>query len=238
MFRFLLMIIPLAIHTFIDYIIIGLYTRKNPYGEMNNRLMRNWCKLILNMCGIKLISEGLEHVITDHSCIILANHQSAFDIPVIGFLINATVRFMAKKEIFQIPILGSAMKGAGIFIVDRQNRTQAIESIKKAIQLLQQNTIAIVGFPEGTRTPDGQVHDFKKGLFMMALDSGVPILPVSISGADKRAKKKSINIRPGPIKVVVHPPVDVTRYGNANRDQLIKDVRDIIISQVDPNFGG
>ncbi len=236
MFRTLLVLLVLIPHTVLYYLLI-IIRRPKPYTPFMNYLMGSWCRTILRAAGVKVEISGLQNLDTSRSFLLLANHQSAFDIPVLGGYIPATVRFMSKKEVFKVPLLGRAMKFAGIISIDRENRVNAIRSIKNALEITRNNSIGLIGFPEGTRSLDGKVKTFKKGLFMMAIDGNLPIIPVSISGAHNILKKKSIIIHSGKVKLHIHPPVDTSSYSYDNRDELVEKVRQIIISKVSTENG-
>lgn len=237
MWRYFVLLAVLIPRTIYSYFVILLFNRDDPYSERINSMMRKWCRMILEVSGVKVQVKGEENIIHDSSFVLMSNHQSAFDIPVLGAMIPATVRYMSKKENFKIPFLGGAMKRAGIVSIDRQRRSSAFSSIKEAIKILQNNKFGVIGFPEGTRTLDGEVKRFKKGLFMMAIDGRLPIIPVSISGAFAILKKESFHIKPGIIKLTIHPAIDIKKYSHDNRDELVNDVKKIIESAVDAKMG-
>tara|TARA_Y100000310_G_scaffold63762_1_gene59208 strand:- start:5785 stop:6438 length:654 start_codon:yes stop_codon:yes gene_type:complete len=139
-----------------------------------------WSPFILWVCGVKLKVKGLENVNPEHSYVLVSNHQSYLDIPVLFRAITVNLYFVAKKELKKIPFLGWYMMATGMIFIDRTNRNKAILSLKKAARLIQ-NGKSVIMFPEGTRSKDGYLADFKKGPFMLARQADVNVLPVGIS---------------------------------------------------------
>lgn len=237
MIRVVLVAIGLIPLTLLYWIIIFFFSRWWPYSRFNNMLIRTWASFILWASGVKVQVENLHYVKENLPSIIVGNHQSHFDVAALASILPVPVRFLAKKELFKIPFFGSGMKGIGIIPVDRQNRAKAVESINRAEKIIRKHKLAIVAFPEGTRSIDGNIQRFKKGPFIMAINTQLPIIPVSISGSRFILQKGTLRIRPGKIKVIFHPPVSTTGLTLDDRDTLIKKVRDIIISGYDQNYG-
>lgn len=227
-------IIPLTLFYWFLIFMIG---RWKPYGNFNNFLMRSWAGFILKASGVKVRVENLEVVKENVPALILGNHQGNYDVAVLANVLPVTVRFLAKKELFRIPFFGSGMRGAGIIPVDRQNRTKAIESIEKAQQLIIQHKLGIVAFPEGTRSADGVIKPFKKGLFILAIKAQIPIIPFSISGTRFIMRKGQIKIYSGPVKLVFHEPIPTKGLTLEDRDELMEKVRQVIIEGYDHSYG-
>ncbi|MFW6201263.1 MAG: lysophospholipid acyltransferase family protein, partial [Gemmatimonadota bacterium] len=137
-------------------------------------------------------------------------------------------RFIAKKELARIPIFGHAWIAAGHISVDRSNRAAAIESLQRAGRLVREDNSSVVIYPEGTRSPTGRMLPFKKGAFMLALHTGIEIVPVAVSGTRAILAKGEWRVRPGPIHVRFGEPVRPQDYGMERREQLIRTVRDRI----------
>jgi len=191
-----------------------------------------WGRSIIWFSRVRLESEGNEHLDLDHPKILMANHQSQFDIWAILAQVPRKIRFVAKKELCRVPVLGQALKGGGHVIVDRKNRRQAFASYDKAAEKIRAGTSIII-FAEGTRSPDGRLLPFKKGGFMLALSAGVPIIPVSIVGGSQIMPAQSWRIRPGTMRLVFHEPIDPRLYSVKTRDKLMAAVRDAIASSLD-----
>lgn len=204
----------------------GFFSRT---GNSVHRVAQLWGKGILWISGIRAEILGLEQIDPRHSYIYMSNHQSNFDIPVLLSKLNVQFRWLAKAELFKIPVFGQAMRGAGYISIDRADRKSAFESLARAARLIRQGTSVLV-FPEGTRSPSGRLLPFKKGGFVMAVDAGVPIVPVVIQGSYAIMSKKSYLIRRRPVRVIVGPPVETSGYTRETKDELMQRVRTIMSS--------
>ncbi len=193
---------------------------------------RLWAGSLLFVSAIRTRTHGMHHVKSGQNYIIMANHQSALDIPLLFVSLPLQIRMMAKKSLFRIPIFGWALQLGGYIKIDRTNREQAISSMSAAAERITREGVSVVIFPEGTRSSDATLLDFKKGGFMFALQTGLPILPVSINGTGVLAPKGAKVIHPGSIETCIHPPVNTKAYGIENRDQLITAVRQSIQSGI------
>lgn len=172
---------------------------------------------------------GKERADSTQSYIIMSNHQSHFDVLAFYGHWWRQFRWVMKEELRKVPGLGAGCEAVGHIFVDRSDKAKAVESLKRAQEQLEPGT-SIMIFPEGNRSLDGRLSPFKKGGFMMALDMGLPILPVSISGSRKVLPGKTLNLYPGTIRITVHEPIDPMRYGMERRDELMADVRAAIAS--------
>jgi 1-acyl-sn-glycerol-3-phosphate acyltransferase len=151
----------------------------------------------------------------------MSNHQSLLDIPVLAVSVPGSVRFVAKKELFRVPVWGPAMRAARIISIDRQNRRSAIDSLRDAAQVLREG-IHIWIAPEGTRSLDGKIGPLKKGGFMLALDTGTPILPMTISGTRHVRRPHDTQIVKGVhVDVFFGQPISVD---GRSRDDLVSEV--------------
>jgi 1-acyl-sn-glycerol-3-phosphate acyltransferase len=180
-------------------------------------------KVMLWLGGARLRIDGLENI-PPGVCIFVANHTSNSDAPAAVIAIPRRVSLLAKKEVFKIPLLASALRVADIVPVDRSDRDSAVASVDEAIRRLKAGTSFLV-YPEGTRSSDGRLLPFKKGSFVMAIQAGVPIVPMSISGAQKIMRKGEWAIHPGEIHIRFHPPVDSSAYSLEQRGELMAQVQ-------------
>jgi 1-acyl-sn-glycerol-3-phosphate acyltransferase len=155
-----------------------------------------------------------------------SNHESALDIWALVATLPRIVRFVAKRELFRIPIFGWYLALGGHICVDRGNRVQAVASLRRAGAAVRAGTSLIV-FPEGTRSTDGRIHPFKKGPFVLAMEAAVPVVPVAISGSGRITPKKAIAVHPGTIRIAIGEPVDPRHFGD--KDGLLREVRRRII---------
>jgi 1-acyl-sn-glycerol-3-phosphate acyltransferase len=205
-------------------IIVSFFSRT---GNPVHIIARIWSKSILFVSGIKVDVEGLANIDPAKSYIYMSNHRSNFDIPVLLGCLPIQFRWLAKAELFKIPIFGRAMQGAGYVKIDRFNRESAFKSIDEVAAKMK-NGVSVMIFPEGTRSEDGNIKPFKKGGFIMAVDSGVPIVPVIVRGTRSIMVKDRWRIKPGNVTLSIKKPIDTTGYTRDNKDDLIKTVRSVI----------
>lgn len=215
-------------------IFISLFSRT---GNLPHIIGRFWGKSILWVSGIKVNVKGLSNLDFPGPCVFMCNHQSNFDILVLFAELPAQFRWIAKAELFKIPLFGSAMRGAGYVSIDRKNRASAIKSITVAAEKIR-NGVCVMIFPEGTRSPDGKIGNFKKGGFYLARDAGVPIVPVVINGTWSIMSKDSLKITPGNVQLSILPPIDTSVYADDNRDEFISNVKNIICNAFESNEPG
>jgi 1-acyl-sn-glycerol-3-phosphate acyltransferase len=187
-----------------------------------------WATTLLKLSGVRVDVEGVENVLTDRPQIFMSNHQSDFDILIVLAHIPGQFRWIAKKELFKIPVFGKAMRNAGYIEIDRQHRENAMKSLEEAGQKIRDGK-SVVTFPEGTRSKDGTIKAFKQGMFYLAIQSGVPIIPISIVGAHEIMPRRSLSIKPGRIKMIIDRPVAASSYSIETRAELIDKIRGIIV---------
>lgn len=168
--------------------------------------------------------------------IYMMNHQSMLDIVVAFVAIPRNFRFIAKKSLKPIPFLGWYMSATGMVFIDRKNRQAAVRSLDEACQSIRSG-ISILVYPEGTRSRDGHILPFKKGPFMMAIQAGVPIVPVAIEGGSRILGPDSARLYPGTVHCKLGEPIPTAGLGFADRDALMKRVRDALID-LQASIGG
>jgi 1-acyl-sn-glycerol-3-phosphate acyltransferase len=205
-------------------IIISFFSRT---GNSVHLIARIWGRGILFVSRIKVSVQGLANVDPSRSYIYMSNHQSNFDIPVLLAHLPIQFRWLAKAELFKIPIFSRAMRGAGYVRIDRFNRESAIESLKQAAAKMKDG-VSVMIFPEGTRSRDGNIRPFKKGGFVMAVDTGIPIVPVILQGTWPIMAKSSWRINTGEVSLLIEKPIDTTGYTRETKDELIETVRSVI----------
>jgi 1-acyl-sn-glycerol-3-phosphate acyltransferase len=205
-------------------IVTSFFTRT---GNPVHRVAGIWARSILFASRIKVTVNGLANIDPTQSYVYMSNHQSNFDIPVLLAYLPVQFRWLAKAELFNIPIFGRAMRGAGYVKIDRFNRESAFESINEAAAKMK-NGVSVMIFPEGTRSLDGKIRSFKKGGFVMAVDAGVPIVPIVLKGTWTIMEKSSLKINTGEVSLNIEPPIATTDYTRENKDDLIKSVRAVI----------
>jgi 1-acyl-sn-glycerol-3-phosphate acyltransferase len=179
------------------------------------------------IAGARVKIVGLDKIDQSRTYIFMSNHVSNIDPPILCPLIPRRTSILAKKEIWAIPILGKALDLAEIVPVERENRDAAIQSVRRAGEVMQHG-INVTLFPEGTRSRDGRLLPFKKGPFYLAASAGFPIVPITILGTYEMMPKGSMIVRPGTATLVFHPPIDPEQY--SSREELTQAVRDVINS--------
>ena len=186
-----------------------------------------WARCILFGSRIKVRIRGLSNIESSQSYIFMLNHQSFYDIPVILGCLPVQFRWLAKHELFKIPLFGIAMRRAGYISINRTDRRSAFQSLKIAALIIRSG-VPVVIFPEGTRSPDGRILPFKKGGFVLAIQSQVPIVPVIIQGTSAILTKKQIKITPGEVSIQVCAPIPTTDYTTKTKEILMERVKTVI----------
>lgn len=187
---------------------------------------RGWSRWILWGAGAEVRVEGLEHIDIETAQILAGNHQSWFDVPAVAAFVPKSFHFVAKKELERVFIFGRAWKSAGHISVDRSDRESAVRSLEVAGRQLRREGSAVVIFPEGTRAADDELQAFKKGAFMLALHTGVPIVPFGVAGSRRIMPKGRWRVRKGPIIVHFGEPIPTAGLKPDDRDALVGRVRD------------
>jgi len=230
MLHYYLVLLLLVPWTAVGIVLVILGKLVNPSGRVAHRLGRIWSWGILLASRVKLEIEGLENIDLQSQYIFVSNHTSAFDIPAIYWGVPNKLGMLAKKQLSYIPFFGWAMWAAGHFFVDRKNHKKAISVMQQVARLLSQRPDhSLVIFAEGTRSRDGQLQTFKKGAFILSMDTGIPIVPIVLNGAFQAKSKQSHAIHPTTIRLSVFPPVDPAGYRAETRDQFLEDVRALFV---------
>jgi 1-acyl-sn-glycerol-3-phosphate acyltransferase len=210
--------------------IAGLVTKEG----CDVRLDR-WSANIVRNAGIRLHVTGEEHMLPHETYLVMSNHQSLYDIPVLFQVAGPNIRMITKEELFRVPIFGKALAAGGFISIDRSNRRAAIRSLDRARALLASGTHVWIA-PEGTRSKTGKLLPFKKGAFYLALEAGLPILPVTVSGTRDALPAKGLRSQSGAdVRVTIHAKIDPRPYaarGKEGRDALMEDARHIIESSL------
>jgi 1-acyl-sn-glycerol-3-phosphate acyltransferase len=186
---------------------------------------RFWSRVLLFLAGVRVEMDGMESVDWSRPTVVVANHQSWFDVFALAAYLPARYRFVAKQELARIPIFGKAWRSCGHIAVNRSDRSQAVASIEEAGTEIRDRRLAVIFFPEGTRSPDGRLQEFKKGAFVLAIQTGVPVVPLGISGSHAVMPKGSFRIRSGTIRIRVGEPIPVSGLSMSERDGLLREGR-------------
>ena len=172
---------------------------------------RIWARIMLASVGARVRFHDRQRANEHTPCIFIANHQSMIDIRVMLVLIPASTRFVAKQELFRIPVFGWVLSASGCIPIDRLSRADAIRSLGLAADRIRDGR-SVVLYPEGTRSLDGRLRPFKKGAFHLALQAGVPIVPVAITGSFDVLPPRTLRVNPGEVHVYLEPIVDVAPF--------------------------
>jgi 1-acyl-sn-glycerol-3-phosphate acyltransferase len=195
------------------------------------RVARVWGRSILAVSGVRVRVLGRERIDSTAGFIFMANHQSNYDIPVLLGHLPAPFLWLAKAELFRIPIFGRAMRGAGYIPIERSNRQAAIETLRQAAGIVRQGGSVVI-FPEGTRSMDGTLKPFKKGGFIMAIEAGAAIVPVALRGTFDIMPKRRLLIRPRDVTLLIGAPIATTGYSLHTKEMLMDAVRNALQRQL------
>lgn len=194
-----------------------------------NIIAVTWARLCCAIVPLKVVIKGTDNYNKAKSYVIVANHQSMADIPVIHGFLGLYIKWIMKKELEQIPIFGSACRQMGCIYVDRTNHGAALEAIETAKSKLSRKA-SVLFFAEGTRSRDGKVMPFKKGAFNFACETDTPILPITIKNSFQVLPSDSLDLTPGTIEIIVHPSVNFLTHHRDNLDERIENIRKTIAS--------
>lgn len=200
---------------------------KHRPGGVYDESCRRWTRHVLRWSGIEVHTKGLHNIPTDKPVVFVANHQSFFDILTLGATIPGTFRFVAKRELRKIPIMGGALKAAGHIYIDRQRRQSAFGSYQKAAEIVKSGISAMV-FGEGTRSRTGNLLPFKKGPFVLAIAAQVPVLPVYCAHTFGILPKGGWRIHPQPVTLYFGEPISTAGMDYEDRKNLLKQTQRVI----------
>jgi 1-acyl-sn-glycerol-3-phosphate acyltransferase len=208
--------------------------------EKCDERLTHWSASVVENARIELEVHGKEHL-DGSTFLVMSNHQSLYDIPVLFHVIGANLRMITKKELFSVPIFGKALDVGGFISIDRSDRASAIESLRVAKRTLASGTHVWIS-PEGTRSKTGHLLPFKKGGFHLALEGDMRILPVTLAGTRDVLRAKGVRSTPGQrVVVTFHAPIDPAPYkakkGKGGREALMADVRATLASALPGEAG-
>jgi len=183
------------------------------------------------MCRIKIIVHGKERILPGQAYLFLSNHQSNCDGPILFYATRRNLRAIVKKEIMRIPLLAQVFKQANFISVDRTDPLKARASIERAAQLLKAGS-SFFAFPEGTRSRDGRLGEFKKGVFVLAIKAGVFVMPVSIRNSRAIQPPGHYGIKPGSVELIFHDPIATKHMRLEDRDRLLGLTREAIAGEL------
>ncbi len=198
-------------------------------GRLAHGCARTWAWLILVTTGVRTSVRGVEQVDRSAPYVFVSNHQSIYDIPVLFVSLPLQLRIIAKASLGRFPVLGWHLRWTGHLLVDRARA--GVGALKQVARMMRRGHSLIV-FPEGTRSRDGRVGRFRRGLFLLAIEAGLPVVPVAVSGTRHVMRKGMLTTRPGHVALVVHPPLPTDRLTRGDAGALAERVRRVIAAAV------
>jgi 1-acyl-sn-glycerol-3-phosphate acyltransferase len=230
LFRTVFFLIPaIAVYTIVLgalSLVSSLFSRN---GRFAHHCARAWAWLILATTGVDVQIRGLERVPRGKPYLFVSNHQSIYDIPVLFWYLPFQLRIIAKDSLGRFPVLGWHLARTGHVLVQRQNPGSTV--FRKVSALMRAGHSLIV-FPEGTRSKDGAVGKFRGGIFLLAIEAGLPIVPVAIDGTRFVMRKGGLTTCPGSVTVEVFDPIDTSKFDTESARMLAEQARQIISAHV------
>jgi len=227
LYKWLVVIPTLLLSTFILGSLITIFSIAGFADFASRVLATTWARLNALVTLMSIDIEGQNHIQPGQSYVIVANHQSLLDIYVLYGYLGLDVKWVMKKELRSVPVLGMACEAMGHIIVDRSNTEAALESINLARDRIRDG-MCVIFFPEGTRSRDGSLLPFKKGAFRLAMDLGIPILPVSIHETNKILPSDTLDWLPGKATLRIHAPITTTGKTSLDVTQLSEQAFNVI----------
>ena len=217
--------------TFVNAIAAILVIPFDRKGHAYHGVGRCWSKGLVIICGIDLVVRGKESIPSDAHYIYVSNHASLLDIPVLTAGIPDQIRIVYKKELEKIPLLGWGLKWGSYIGINRGNSVEARKSLDEAIEKIRKGASVLL-YAEGTRTVDGRLQPFKRGAFNLAVEAGVPVVPVTLNGTYRLLPKRSLAIHPGHAEIILGEPIRPEEdRGKDAEIRLMNKVHEIIAKQ-------
>jgi 1-acyl-sn-glycerol-3-phosphate acyltransferase len=211
-------------------VVAGLFRVRNRVGGVYDWAGTDWARDILRAARTPVVAEGLENIPRDRPVIYASNHSSMFDIWALFATLPGSLRFVAKQELFKIPLLSRAMRAVGHIPIDRAAHKKAFAAYDEAARMIQRGTSSIVVFPEGTRSRTGELLPFKNAPFGLAIAAQVPVVPVYVHHTFEILPKGAWRLRPRPIQLLVAPPISTTGLRPEDRERLRDEVRAAMVA--------
>jgi 1-acyl-sn-glycerol-3-phosphate acyltransferase len=203
-------------------------------GRALETLLKAGCRAILFSSGVRIRVSGRENLVPGRQYIAMMNHVNIFDPFVFQAAFLPALRGVEEESHFRWPVYGSTIRRLGMFPISRKDTARAVETLRQATAWVRERPDISFGImPEGTRTRDGRLGPFKRGGFLMAIDTGLDILPVVQEGAFEVSRKGSLLVRPGRVEVTIEPAVPTAGYSKDNIDELIERVRRVFLERLE-----
>jgi 1-acyl-sn-glycerol-3-phosphate acyltransferase len=199
-------------------------------GRKQIAVARVWARSLLWVSGVRVKIEGLERIAPDGSYVFVSNHLSYMDTPVVLANIPVQFRFLAKRGLFQIPLLGTHLARAGHIPVPRDNARAAVKTMTTAAQVIRERSISLLVFPEGGRSHGGELAAFKEGAAYIAIRAGVPLVPIALKGTREVLPFGSGQVRSGSVTMRIGEPILTAQAHLRDRERITSELRERIVS--------
>jgi 1-acyl-sn-glycerol-3-phosphate acyltransferase len=228
--RTVFFLIPvIAVYTIVLGTVSLVSTLVDRRGHAAHRAARLWSRLIVSTTGVRIDLAGAPRPAEDESCIFVANHASIYDIPILFTVLPHQLRIMAKATLAYVPFIGWHLRRAGHVLV---NRTNPGAGIYKRMRRMTEQGASLIVFPEGSRSDDGLVGPFKPGIFLLAIESGLPVVPISVIGSRVVMPRGRLMVRPARVRVILHPAIATAGLAKTEARALAERARGIVVSGV------
>nr|WP_320010495.1 lysophospholipid acyltransferase family protein [uncultured Desulfobulbus sp.] len=194
---------------------------------------RLWGRALCGLAGVRVRVEGMENIDPQKTYIFAGNHVSQYDIFSFQGYFPHDFRWIAKKELFEIPVFGQAMHRVGYIAIDRSHGRQALKSLDRAAQRIAAGSSVLI-FPEGTRSPDGHLKEFKAGAVLLAIKAGVPIVPLGFNGSYEVLPKGKLLPRPGEIVIRLGQPIVTDQFKSSDKQMLAGELQQSVAALLEP----
>lgn len=208
------------------YLIVLLKIR--PKTPQARHILKFWGRTFLFLTGTKVVAEGIDRIDPNGSYVFTGNHISNLDVPVMIATLPVSIRFLAKAELFRVPILGGGMRAIHMVETDRSAGAAVHRRINEQVARVVDEGLSLVIYPEGTRSTDAELKPFKKGAFRIAIDNGMSVVPTTITGTERAWRPGSKIVFGGRVHLVVHDPIPVAGYHGEDLDALRDRVRGVV----------
>jgi 1-acyl-sn-glycerol-3-phosphate acyltransferase len=226
-------ILALLVATLVLAPMVAIGALAGARGPFFTEVSRAWARAGLWASGCRVVTHGMEeHVPPDAPAVIASNHVSWFDVFAIASTLRAPYYFVAKKELERVPIWGWAWRAAGHISIDRSNRERAVRSLRAAGEKVREDHGLVVIFPEGTRSRSGRLQPFKKGAFVLAKETGIPLIPVVVTNSYRIMRPDTFIIRRATIHVWFEPPVPAAEIAEDDVEALLMRVRGVMAARL------
>jgi 1-acyl-sn-glycerol-3-phosphate acyltransferase len=227
-FRTAVGVVVLGIGTLLAATYVFFISLVKPHNMHMERVIQAWSRMFMKLAPASLEVRGGEGLDLHQQYVFVANHLSNFDIPAVLLAIPQRIRFLAKAELFNIPVFSQAMHAVGIIRIDRRAGSAAHAAINEGVAAAREHGYSLIIFPEGTRSADGTLHRFKKGAFRIAIASGLAVVPVTIQGTWEVWRPGAKVFYPGAVTVTIHDPIPVEGMDTTDIDELRNRAHEIV----------